>query len=211
MASSTLPWRVISTGLVDGTDHAAQIALITDLAAEMATDPSEGTNPDKILTGLRSYIEKRGFTFTRLELATWRGVSRDNQSFLIGRKPDLASIARAAEDPDSVVILNFGWYRESADGGYSRQGGHWVHLLGTGPGDDEFQILNPLLPPKRQASETAITLRMVEDDFRADLGNGKDTPMTGFYEAEGVGLPFNRKTVAAAVLDAVIIFTLEKE
>ena len=43
--------------LVESTNHDGQIALITELAAEMKTDPTAGTNPDKILTGLLSYAK----------------------------------------------------------------------------------------------------------------------------------------------------------
>src|SRR2546426_1848851 len=45
-------------GLVPGTDHASQIKLIQELGEEFGTDPSiGGTNPDKVLTGLQSYMK----------------------------------------------------------------------------------------------------------------------------------------------------------
>src|SRR3977135_1862117 len=55
--------------LVPGTAHKDQIKLIQELAEEFGTDPSiGGTNPDKILTGLQSYVEAKGYKFGRLEL-----------------------------------------------------------------------------------------------------------------------------------------------
>src|SRR2546425_7751920 len=48
--------------LVPGTGHKDQISLIQELAEEFGTDPSiGGTNPDKILTGLQSYVESKGY------------------------------------------------------------------------------------------------------------------------------------------------------
>src|SRR5947208_16561534 len=67
--------------LVPGTGHKDQITLIQELAEEFGTDPSiGGTNPDKILTGLQSYVESKGYGLNRLELKSWRGVeSRHKQ------------------------------------------------------------------------------------------------------------------------------------
>ncbi len=197
--------------LVESTDHDGQVALITELAEEMATDPAEGTNPDKILTGLRSYAKKRGVTFERLELATWRGVSARNRSHLIGTKPKLSWMTAAADDPDAVVIFNFGWYKEDDDGGYTRHSGHWVSVVGSGPRARQFEVHNPALKPERQKTDTRITLAPVEDDFVMTNAAGDETAMTGYYQAEGPGLPFNKNAVSAAVLDSVIVFKLDEQ
>ena len=186
--------------LVEGTDHDAQIALITDLAEAMATDPTEGTNPDKILTGLRSYVSKRGYSFERLELATWRGVSAANKKYLVATKPSLSWMTAAAKDPDVVQVLNFGWYKEEEDGTYARQSGHWVNVVGTGPQARQFDVHNPMLRPERQETDTSIVLTPVDADFVASSPSGGETGMSGYFEAEGPGLPFNRDTVSAAVL-----------
>lgn len=197
--------------LVESTDHDGQIALITELSEDMATDPVEGTNPDKILTGLRSYAKKRGVTFERLELATWRGVSASNRKHLIGTKPKLSWMTAAAEDPDAVVIFNFGWYKEDEEGGHTRHSGHWVSVVGAGPGARQFEVHNPALKPERQKINTRITLTPVGDDFVMTNGAGEETEMTGYYQAEGPGLPFSKEAVSAAVLDSVIVFKLNEE
>ena len=197
--------------LVDSTNHDGQIALITGLAEEMATDPVEGTNPDKILTGLRSYAKKRGYTFERLELATWRGVTARNRKHLIGTKPKLNWMSAAAEDPDVVVVFNFGWYKEADNGAYTRHGGHWVSVVGAGPRARQFEVHNPLLKPERQTTNTRIALTPVDDGFVMTNAAGDETEMTGYYQAEGPGLPFNKETVSAAVLDSVIVFKLSNE
>jgi hypothetical protein len=197
--------------LVEATDHDGQVALITELAEEMATDPKEGTNPDKILTGLISYAEQHGFAFKRLELATWRGVSRENNKYKIATKPSLSWIASAAEDPNTVEVLNFGWYKEEADGRYSRHSGHWVNVVGAGPGTRRLSVHNPLLTPERQEADNSITLMPVDDDFVATQANAAEMNMSGYYKAEGPGLPFSKQNVSAAVLDSVVVFKLEKQ
>ena len=84
-------------GLVPGTDHDNQIKLIQELGEEFGTDPSiGGTNPDKILTGLQSYMKSKGYEFSRLELKTWRRVSAANKEFRTGTKPDIAWLRSAA-------------------------------------------------------------------------------------------------------------------
>src|SRR6266853_2055708 len=73
--------------LVPGTGHKDQISLIQQLAEEFGTDPSiGGTNPDKILTGLQSYMSSKGYAFNRLEVMTWRSLSAGNKKFRMGTK-----------------------------------------------------------------------------------------------------------------------------
>lgn len=196
--------------LVEGTDHDAQIALIIDLARKMATDPKDGTNPDRILTGLRSYAEKHDYEFERLELATWRGVSASNRRYKIGTKPDLKWLRSAAKDPDIVEVLNFGWYTQEDDGTYTRHSGHWVNVVGAGAGPRDFELHNPILRPDEQETDTTITLEPLDDDFVYRADDGKVTPMNGYYSADGPGLPFNKDKVSAAVLDSAIVFKLRK-
>lgn len=197
--------------LVEATDHEGQIALITELAEAMTTDPTEGTNPDKILTGLRSYAKEHGYTFQRLELATWRGVSNENKKYKIAAKPSLSWMTAAAEDRDTIEVFNFGWYKEEPDGRYSRHSGHWVNVIGAERDAPAFELHNPILEPTRQESATSITLTPVDADFTLAQANGGDFNMSGYYEAEGPGLPFNKQNVSAAVLDSVIVFKLKKE
>lgn len=190
--------------LVPGTGHKAQIQLIQDLAEEFGTDPSiGGTNPDKILTGLQSYVDGKGYELNRLELKSWRGVSADNKSFKIGTKPDMAWMRAAVAAKDTVTIFNFGWYYETDDG-YERKGGHWVAVVG-GSGN-EFIVHNPILQPDVQAEKQSVVLKMLDDDFIVPKDSG-EANMKGFYEGNGPGLPHG-KTVTA-ILDAVIVFSLK--
>ena len=142
--SRTFGWK----GLVSGTDHDSQIKIIHDLAGAFHTDPSiGGTNPDRILTGLQTHVKSKGFSFDRLEVMTWRGLSDANKKFKLGTKPGLAWMRKAASSKDTVVAFNFGWYHDGDDG-HTRKGGHWVAVVGSDPDSAKFYIHNPALQPK---------------------------------------------------------------
>jgi len=191
--------------LVSGTGHKDQISLIQKLAEEFGTDPSiGGTNPDKILTGLQSYVESKGYELNRLELKSWRGVSAANKEFKIGTRPDMAWIRSAVSSKDTVVIFNFGWYHKTDDG-YERKGGHWVNVVG-GSGS-EFIVHNPILPPERQTDRKSVELSGLDEDFIVSKDSG-EANMKGYYEGDGPGLPHG--DTVTAILDAVIVFSIKK-
>lgn len=193
--------------LVPGVSHEAQIELITELAEDFETDPSVGgTNPDKIVTGLQTYAEQKGYDLKRLELKTWRRVRAANNQFKTGTKPGMGWMRSAAADNDTVVIFNFGWYHED-HGGYIRKGGHWVAVVGAGP-QGEFTVHNPLLQPERQMRDTSINLTLIDDDLIVTNEQGKAN-MKGYYEADGPGIPHGE--TVKPILDAVIVFTLTKQ
>jgi hypothetical protein len=111
----------------------------------------------------------------------------------------------AARSRDTVVLFNFGWYYEGEDG-YTRNGGHWVAVVGAG-GEGEFTVHNPQLRPDKQASEKSVELTRLDDDFVVTQGSG-EANMKGYYEGEGPGLPHGDKVTA--ILDAVIVFSLKR-
>jgi hypothetical protein len=200
------------TDLVDGTGHDAQIALIKTLADEMDTDPEIGTNPSKIIDGLTSYLESKGYSFARLEVAGWRNLNDEHEKYLVSKKPDMQWIHKAVEDPDAVVILNNGWYREAGGDSYLRKGGHFVIAVGAGPGDGQFQVHNPALEPDEQRTETSVTLTPIGGNTVADAkANGvEELHLDGYYKMEGPGLPFTSEKAAFAALDFVIVFKVKK-
>jgi len=199
--------------LVDGTDHGSQVALIRKLADEMDTDPDIGTNPGKIIDGLESYLEARGYSFASLQVAGWRNLNEEHEKYLVSRKPDMEWIRKAAGDPDTVVILNNGWYRETDGDSYLRKGGHFVVVVGAGPGNGEFQVHNPALEPGEQKTETSVTLALIDGDTVADAkGNGvEELHLDGYYRMKGPGLPYSSEKAAFAALDFVIVFKVKKQ
>ena len=197
--------------LVPGTRRKAdQIKLIEELAEDFQTDPSiGGTNPDRILTGLQSYVKAKGYQLARLEMMGWRGVSNANRRFKLGIKPDLAWLRSQASRADTVMIFNFGWYYETDDG-YSRKGGHWVAVVGADPNTNQFLVHNPALRPDDQARKKAVALNRLDEDFIVVESDGKEIDemnLKGYFAGEGPGLPRGK---SVAVLDAVIAFSLKK-
>jgi hypothetical protein len=206
-------------GLVPGTDHDNQIKLIKELADEFGTDPSiGGTNQDKVLTGLRSYMKSKGYEFNRLEIKTWRVVSESNKEFRLGIKPDMAWLRSAAGSKDTIVVFNFGWYKKDGDS-YTRNGGHWINVVGVS--GNEFIVHNPILNPEKQSENKSLELTVIDRDFLADVGTAtpaKDADIVnkesgevnlkGFPEGNGPGLPHGENVTA--ILDAVIVFSLKK-
>jgi hypothetical protein len=193
-------------GLVPGARHTDQIKLIQELAAEFGTDPSiGGTNPDKILTGLQTYMKSRGYGFSRLELKSWRGVSAANKAFKIGTRPDMPWIRNAVRSKDTVVIFNFGWYHETGNG-YERKGGHWIAVVGVGSAN-AFIVHNPILPPENQSAKKILELTLLNEDFMVAKDSGAAN-MKGYYEGAGPGLPHGDSVTA--ILDSVIVFSLKQ-
>lgn len=201
------------TGLVDGTDRYTQIALIKKLAEHMETDPEIGTNPSKILYGLDEYVQSKGFSLDRLEIAGWRRIDADHKGYLISGKPDMQWLRKAANDPDAVVILNNGWYRDDGEGGYIRKGGHFVIAVGAGPGVSEFQVHNPAIESATQKENTSVTLTAISGSLIVDAtSNGvEELELGGYFKMEGPGLPFRSSKAAFAALDFVIVFKVKKQ
>jgi hypothetical protein len=193
--------------LVPGTEQKKdQIKLIQELAEEFSTDPSiGGTNPDKVLTGLQSYVKSKGYELSRLEIMTWRSVSESNKKFKTGTKPDMSWMRSAANSKDTVVVFNFGWYHKTEDG-YTRKGGHWVAVVGAS--GNGFTVHNPILPSEQQSEKKSVVLTLLDEDFIVAKDSG-EANMKGYYDGEGPGLP-RRDAVEAAILDAVIVFSLKK-
>ncbi|GEM_PF-1611866 len=198
--------------LVDGTDHGAQVALIKKLAEHMDTDPDIGTNPSKIINGLESYLQGKGYSFASLEVAGWRNLNDEHEKYLVSKKPEMQWMQKAVKDPDTVVIFNNGWYRETDDGDYIRKGGHFVIAVGAGPNAGEFQVHNPALDPDEQQTETAVTMTPLGSDIVADAkANGvEELSLDGYYKMEGPGIPHTKEKAAFAALDFVIVFKLKK-
>jgi hypothetical protein len=192
--------------LADGAGEKAQIALVKELAKDLKTDPTQGTSADEVLTGLVRYAASRGSAIDKIEVATWRSLSKDNERHRIAQRPDLAWARAAIADPDTVVLANVGWYKKDPKG-YARDGGHWVNVVGEGARPDELQIRNSLLKVDEQRAKTGVTLTKLDQFDRVD---GKtSTSMAGYYRVEGPALPYGGSTVAA-VLDCVLVFRPKK-
>jgi hypothetical protein len=193
--------------LVKNTDHRGQVKLIKKLAKDMGTDPRAGTGPDQILTGLQTYISDRGYSLGKLEIKTWRPLIAKNNKFLTGPQIDLGWLRTNANDPDMGVILNVGWYRKGPKG-VTRDGGHWVAVVGAATSGSEFYLRNPLMQPAEQQAHPAAQIQPVPaatDVYRA--ANGSKIGPAGLFQVTGPGLVHGNNLLA--IVDGVIIYKVK--
>lgn len=187
----------------EATDE-AQTAMIKELAADMRTDPAQGTDPDRILTGLQQFVARKGYSFKRLEYAGWRPLTAANQALKVAPRPTLKWLRAAAVDPQCVEVFNVGWYKEGKES-YTRQGGHWVAAVGIDDAPASLLVHNPSLPADEQYQKTEVQLTPLDQDF---VATGGASDMAGLYEVEGPGLPHGASY--SAVIDCAIVFSLRR-
>ncbi|MFN3432228.1 MAG: hypothetical protein ACK46X_20045 [Candidatus Sericytochromatia bacterium] len=198
-------------GLVEETDHDGQVALIKELAEHMETDPDQGTSPGQILNGVYSYMENLEYSVGTMEVAGWRPLGSDNEEFSIAKKPSFAWLKDAAKNPDTVVLLNVGWYKAEA-GGYRRYGGHWVTVVGAGPGQWDLQVRNPAIRAGDQARLSTVSFTTLGNNAAIAKtpapARGLPPTLAGYYKVAGPGLPHGN--AITAVLDCAMVFTVEE-
>ncbi len=194
--------------LVPGTEKKEdQIKLVEELAEAFGTDPKKGgSNMDKIIPGLQSYVKSKGYDFSRLELVIWRSVKDENNKFKIGSKPDISWMRSAVRSKDTVVIFLFSWFdSKTEEDDYGARGGHYVIAVDAASDANEFTIHNPGLTSEKQSENKSVVLKILDEDFVVTRHTG-EVNMKGYYEAEGPGLPHNM----VAILDGVLVFSLKK-
>jgi hypothetical protein len=207
--------------LPDGDGVQPQIDLINLLASSdyFATDPTNGTSPGTVLSGVENYVRNQGYACARLEYEGWRPVGRRQQDKIKAPRPELDWLKEGILDPHGAVWLNIGWYvRSAADGPeWKRTGGHWVTLVGYGAADPNdppnpqlLLIHNPATRGNGDAPDSAandiIYLHPVD---AGTLITGKNTTedAAGMYQISGPGLPKGKDVVA--FLDTAIVLVVK--
>lgn len=198
-------------GLVEETDHDGQVALIKELAEHMETDPDQGTSPGQIINGVYSYVENLEYSVGSMEVAGWRPLGADNEECSIAKKPNFAWLKKATQDPDTVVLLNVGWYKAEA-GGYRRYGGHWVTAVGAGPGQWDLQVRNPAIRAGDQARLSTVSFTTLGNNIAIAKtptpARGLPPTLAGYMKVAGPGLPHGQAYIA--VLDCAMAFSIEE-
>jgi hypothetical protein len=198
-------------GLVEETDHDGQVALIKELAEHMETDPDQGTSPGQIINGVYSYVENLEYSVGSMEVAGWRPLGSDNEECSIAKKPNFAWLKKATQDPDTVVLLNVGWYK-AENGGYRRYGGHWVTAVGAGPGQWDLQVRNPAIRAGEQARLSTVSFTTLGNNIAIAKtptpARGLPPTLAGYMKVAGPGLPHGQAYIA--VLDCAMAFTIEE-
>jgi hypothetical protein len=71
---------------------------------------------------------------------------------------------------------------------------------------------NPILTTAEQAKKKSVVLNLLTEDFdvvETGVSSIDEANMIGYYDGIGAGLP-SRDDVEAAILDAVIVFSIKK-
>ncbi len=177
-----------------------------------AAGSRRGTNVSRMIRGANRYVTEQGYS-ARFEFQGWRAVGAEHRR---GQYPDPQWIADRLPGP-RAAWFNIGWYRydEETDT-YHRGGGHWVTAVGYGI--DARGRLDPNIliiydpSPRSGYRRRADYVRW----HRLDSGRlaGPDWVPRQPGLARGLlrlggGLEINRRRGDTALLDGVLVMTLD--
>jgi hypothetical protein len=177
-----------------------------------AAGSRRGTNVQRMIRGADRYVSERGYS-ARFEFQGWRTVADEHSR---GKYPDPRWIAENLPGP-RAVWFNIGWYRyDRATDTYHRQGGHWVTAVGCGvdsDGNADSNILIVYDPSPRsgyQPRADYVRWQRLDDGQLAgpDWVPRKPGFAGGLLRLSG-GLEINRRKGDTALLDGVLVMTLE--
>jgi hypothetical protein len=107
-----------------------QARLVDLLGRTMETTQNGGTTPFKVLSGLKTYLDKQGVKYKRLAATGWRTVPAFAQ--LDSPKTTLSWIQEGTLEKNSVWIL-IGWSKyDPQKDNYKIYDGHWMTVVGYG-------------------------------------------------------------------------------
>ena len=188
----------------EGNAKRAQIAMIKTLSGReyMKTSPSTGTDAAQVIAGVASYVEDAGYTIEELTYEGWRPAPDELTS---GEFPSLDDIKTTIASARGAVWLNVGWYSyDEDDDAYTRNGGHWVTVVGY----DHDDLL--IHDPSPSAGASFRTQRITLEELTSGELTGKQANLPrsaeGYYEVGGEMAVGSGKT---CILDGVVLLTLE--
>lgn len=198
-------------------DQDAQVKLIHQLASSgyINTTQRRGTNPPRLMAGVKRLIEESGYHIERLEQQGWMAWTSDFPA--LAKVPSLEWIRQGFGSERSAVWLNVGWYaldRETQT--YHRFGGHWVTLVGYGKdrnGQEDCMTVM-IHDPSPRTGITTLTqyIKLVPLKAGVLMRNLSSTRQVrqnaeGFLEMKG---EMRLKTGAdAAILDAAVVLVIK--
>lgn len=178
--------------------------LIILLGSEDYFDSSDGSGPNSICRGLKKYIGERNYKYKKLEYQGWRSV---NSEFYLSDIPELEWI-KSGFNKNKATWLNIGWY--SYDSGiYTRQGGHWVTLVGYCLDNAEKYLI--IHDPASRAGDVQhngyVQIEELSENDRL-YADGEYISTDGYYLLnEGM---YINPIGEYCILDGVVILEMEK-
>lgn len=178
-----------------------------------------GTGPSQVLTGALRYIALKGYSVKSAGYEGWRRLNRATKSYVLAPEVNLDWVRRGIAMPNTVVLLNIGWYTDNGAGTITRNGGHWITAVGYGPNGgqdsdaDNFvvhdpgkTIRNPPDDPKAWIPMDTIQLSPLGSGTLAGTETGLPKPAKGAYALSGRGLSVG--SAKMAILDDAIVIEL---
>jgi hypothetical protein len=165
----------------------------------------QGIGPLGAMTGLKRFVQDRGYRAT-LEWKGWRRAG----PFSTGRFVD-ARWLREGVAGDSGVVLNVGWYRHDDEKDlYSRQGGHYMTLVGYRQEGQRFTYL--IHDPASRSGPGKVT----HEAQLVPLRSGRLAPWKSYAEQQAAGHflvegVVVKRTADVAILDGAIRITIARE
>ncbi|MCI4667029.1 MAG: hypothetical protein MRZ79_02635 [Bacteroidia bacterium] len=187
-----------------------QIKMVLDLAKPkyMNTEEGSGTGPSKMISGIKKYLQDKGYSPKSIEMAGWK-----NSSDKIGSKPKMDWIKKGILE-HSMVFLNVGWYEYDANKNkYTRVGGHWVTAIGYGVDQNGNERSNYIIvhdPAGRAGknkSQQYVKLNKIANANLDTKRSSGPTNASGYYRASGT---LKIKSIAdRSILDNVVIVRMK--
>ncbi len=194
----------------------SQLASLLAMEPYMNTSLKSGTGPAELVRGLAKFLKDRGYPEAKIVYRGWRKMPA---GYSDGKKlPELAWIKESLLG-DSAVWLNVGWYRHDREKDtYTREGGHWVTLVGYGenregkPDPDVLLVHDSATRRKPKPGEDKPRplndfARLARISSGRLAGDASPLPVDakGFYRIEGLTL---RGEADTGVLDGVVALRL---
>jgi hypothetical protein len=184
-----------------------QVELVKALAAEkyMDTAGQAGTQPPRLVSALRKYVEDRDYEVARLE---YRGYLPSKGTFeSAGPNFELDWLRAGVANPHACTWLNIQWSKlDPASAAYSDIDRHWLCVVGYGedakkkPAPQMFAVHDPSGRSGQTKKTDFVTLQPI-DRGQVDI-RGKQYDAKGHYEILD-GLTFKEGSDRALVIGAV--------
>ena len=191
-----------------------QISLINTLADRewMKTVSKDGTGPRDLMSGIKKYVEAKGYEPDRLDCQGWRPVGGSFSS----KSPTVSLdwLREAIADPRGAAWINIGWYQHGkVKDELVRAGGHWMTLVGYGvnaKGDRDPSAFVAYDPAPRSGKGVVAHYFHVQECIAGSLvGDEKGLPRSAVGHHKIVDGIVPKSKMDVVIIDAAVILTLK--
>jgi hypothetical protein len=186
-----------------GDEKKDQHDIISALGSPDYMNCTGGVAPAQLCSGLKRYVLDKGYGFDSLLCQGWRPVGDEFKSG--GATVDLDWV-KGGILRENVVVINVGWYTfDSATDTYSRNGGHWMTVVGYGHDGNEADPL--CLVVHDPGTRTSL------HDYRPfeRITSGRVTGASGLPSIAAGMYRYPRQNGLFGILDAAVILDIKEQ